>query len=180
MTNLPPSVKLADDEKATPFMLYTEQILARGLLISKQSVRVSIWLRTQNAPDFLRLVNCNVLPMAGAGSIQALSFQEYFIATSQVIAYHMLPPAQDPLDYDPTEPNRKMEPISVLLGSFRFDGRLRMASATSVGVHISVAREMFFSLYEVEISNPAIPKLGVIKVPLMLFRPTFVQIASRT
>jgi len=64
-----------------------------------------------------------------------------------------------------------MEPIS-FYSVIRFDGRLRMASATSVGVHISVARELFFSLYEVEISNPAIPKLAAcIKVPLNAVSP---------
>ena len=167
-------------EKATPVMIYTMNTLARGEVITKDHIRVSTWLRTQGAPDFVGLYNAHVLIFGSSTGIQQASFPEYFVSTQQILAYHLVPPAKEPLDYDPSEPNRKMEPTILLIGSFRFNGHLRMATQSTLNKYLEVARESFFSLYDVEITNPGLPSASALKVPIVLARLNAAILALRS
>ena len=168
------SYALAGDEKITKVVAYTSNIFARGEVVTKEIIRVSTWLRSPMAPHNLFLRNAQVLVFGGPGALQTQVFSEYFLTVSQVIAFHMLPPAQDPVDYDASEPNRKMEPITVLVGTFRFNGHIRMSSQATLEKHLDISREAFMSLYDVEISNPGIPSMGIVKVPMVIVRPNLV------
>ena len=44
---------LAPDEKTALVMLYTNNMLVRGEIVIKESLRVSIWLRTQGVPNYI-------------------------------------------------------------------------------------------------------------------------------
>jgi hypothetical protein len=173
----PPQGKIGADEKITPVMFYTANTLIHGELVTKLSIRVNTLMRTQMVPDYLHLLNARILIFPGAGAVQSLSFQEYFITPSQVIAYHTVPPVQEPLDFDPSEPNRKLASVTILFGSFRLNGSLRISMQTDVQTHLSISREIFLSLYEVKISNPIIPNLGILHIPLVLLRPGQVSFA---
>jgi len=166
-------------EKATPVMVYTTNSLARGEMITKEHLRVSTFLRTQGAPEFVGLYNTQVLIFGGSAGIQQASFSEYFIPTQQILAYHLVPPAKDPPDYDPSEPNRKMEPATLLVGTFRFNGFLRMATQSKLNKYLEVARESFFSFYDVEITNPGLPSASALKVPIVLARLSTAILAIR-
>ena len=109
---------LRPDEKTTPVMLYTHDTLVRGEAVTKQSVlRLNIWLRTDGAPKYIHLLNAQVLVLGG-GATKALSYSELYFPTSRVIGFHTLPPAEEPLDYDPEEANRVMEYVEMLVGTF--------------------------------------------------------------
>ncbi len=90
----------------------------------------------------------------------------------------MAPPAADPPDYDSSEPNRKMEPITIQLGSFRFNGNLRMATQSTLGKYLDTARESFFSLYDVDVSNPLLPSMGVMHTAQVTIRLNSVIFAA--
>jgi len=124
-------------------------------------------------PEFVHLMNAQML-LFGSGAPQSLTYQEFLVPTVTIAAYHMLPPGRDPVDYDESEPNRKMEPCTLLIGTFKMHGYLRMASQLHLAKSLEVGRTSFLSLYDVEISNPTLPNLGVMRVPMMLFRPTMV------
>lgn len=175
----PKSYTLNDGEKATPVMVYTMNTLARGEVITKESLRVSTWLRTQGAPEFVGLYNAQVLVFGSSTGIQQASFLEYFVPTQQILAYHLVPPAKEPLDYDPSEPNRKMEPTLLLIGSFRFNGHLRMATQSNLNRYLEIARESFFSFYDVEITNPGLPSASALKAPIVLARLNTAILALR-
>jgi hypothetical protein len=129
---------------------------------------VSTWLRTPTAPPFLTLYDSQVLFAAGAAV--TLPYRRLFVPAGQVLAYHMIPPAQDPPDYDPKEPNRKMEPTTMLLGPFRMDGHLRMATSVDLGRYLEVMGENYTSLYDVTISLPQRPNMKPLHVPFVLVR----------
>lgn len=169
---------LANDEKFTPVMIYTANALIKGNVISKEPIRVSTWLRTPMAPDYFRLLNANVLMMSIPGSMRSLSFKEYFIPVPQIIAYHLVPPHEDPLDFDETELNRKMEPVVVMVGSFMFKGSVRMSDQINIGTHLDVAHETYYSLYDSEVSNPGIQSMGILQIPLTILRSDLVTFAS--
>lgn len=176
----PKPYTLEASEKASPVMVYTLTTLARGEIITKEQLRVSTFLRTQAAPEFVGLYNAHVLVFGGPGGIQQASFSEYYIPTQNILAYHLVPPVKDPVDYDPSEPNRKMEPAALLVGTFRFSGFLRMATQSNLGKYLELARESFFSFYDVEITNPGLPSASVLKVPIVLARLNAAVLASRS
>lgn len=172
-------IAITENEKISTIMLYCPTLLVRGEVVTTQAMRVSTWLRTQAAPDYMHIHNAQVLLLGSAGPAQSIFFQEYFIPTSQVSAYHLAPPTADPVDYDPSEPNRKMEPVTVLAGAFRFNGVLRMASQTDLSKYLDLTRESFTSLYDVDVTNPSIAGMGTIHVKMALVRSRTVTFAAR-
>jgi len=173
------SYTLVDDEKATLIMAYTQNSLVRGELVHRPAIRLSTWLRTQTAPEYFPLYNAQIIIQGLTGSLQSYTFQEYFLPVQQIIAYHIAPPALDPPDYDPSEPNRKMEPVTVLAGTFRLTAHIRMAIQSNTAKYLETSRENFISLYDVDISNQALPAFGVLHVSIVIARLKMVFISTR-
>jgi hypothetical protein len=160
-------------------MVYGLHGMARGELINKQLVRVSTWLRSVTGITYISLYRAQAVTVTGGGGPQVASYSELHIPINQVVAYHLLPPTQEPLDYDPTEPHRKMLPLILSFGPFRAVGKLRLGETTSLTTHLKTSREAYMSIYDVEVSNPSIPNMGVIKSPLMLVQPSLVFFAVK-
>ncbi len=97
-------------------------------------------------------------------------FYEIHLPLAKVNGFHLLPPAKDPLDYDPNEANRKMEPVTALVGHFKLDGCIRMAAKSDVKKFLEVSRETWMGLYDVAVSHPAIPQFKLSRVPYVLIR----------
>ncbi len=167
---------LAPDEKASLVLVYTQDMLARGELVTKENVRVSIWLRTQGVPEHIQLLNVQVLSLA-VSPARTFSYSEYYLPAGQIVAMHLAPPQADPLDYDPTEANRKMVPLSALIGSFLFKGQMRISTQTGgLGTSLDIAHAPWLSLYDVEITNPSLPQMPAMRVPMALVRPSLISI----
>ncbi len=167
-----PNYKLGPDEKVAPIMIYSPNGIVWGDVIVKSAIRVSTWLRTNMAPDALCLYNAKVLMTNTPNSvtIHPLAVPELHISTSQVLAFFLVPPAKDPLDYDTNEPNRRMDPTTVMAGSARIDGFMRFASLSNLKKYLEVNKENFTPLYDAEITNLAIPSLRAIHVQYVLVR----------
>lgn len=165
---------LAPDEKASTVMMYTPSMLIRGELILRDSMKVSIWPRTQGVPNFIHLLHAQVIQLAG-GQPKTYSKEEVFIPTPELVAFHLAPPAQEPLDYDASEMNRKMQPVQILMGSFVLKANLRISTATDFAASLDVMNAPWISLYDAEITNPMVPQF-VVNVPMMLVRPNKVTI----
>jgi hypothetical protein len=162
---------LRPDEKTTPVMLYTQDALVRGEAVTKQSVfRVNIWLRTDGAPKYIHLLRPQVLVFGGS-PVKPLLYSELYFPTSQVIGFHTLPPTDEPLDYDPDEANRMMEPVEALVGTFVMKGKIRISTQTELGTSLEVARVTWMSVYETEITNPYLPQMPPLHVPMVLVNP---------
>lgn len=170
LTNVTPPYTLEADQKCAQLMIYTQDALYWGEVVVKQVIRVSTWLRTNSAPDRLTLYNARALHTTSNTGVKPMQFTELHLAVSQVMAYHLVPPAHDPIDYDPTEPNRRMQPASMLIGSFRIDGHIRLASQSNLAKFLEITRETFTGIYDAKITNFLMPSLGVISVPFLLVR----------
>jgi len=166
--------ELAPDERSSTVFVYTQTSLIRGDIILRESARVSIWLRTQGVPNFIHVFKANIIQLAGSPP-RNYSKEEVFIPTSEVIGFHLSPPAQDPLDYDPSEANRRMLPVQALAGSFEIKSLLRVSTATDIAAGLDVMNTTWMSLYEAEITNPYVPQLNL-SVPMLLVRPNKVTI----
>lgn len=162
--------ELGIDDKVSQIMVYTEHILCWGEVITKEMVRVSTWLRTNAAPDSVLLYNARSLPSQSTQALKPQVYPELHIPTHHILAYHLLPPAQDPLDYDPRDGLRKLEPVSVLSGPYRFDGNLSIAQKSNLTKFIEITKETYTSIYDVEITYTMMASMGKLKIPMMLFR----------
>ena len=165
--------ELAYDEKIAMVMVYTNTMLARGEVVAKENARVSIWLRTQGVPNYIHLYKPQVISFVGAAP-RNLSFSEMFIPTAQVVAFHLAPPAQDPLDYDAGEANRVMQKLDVMIGSFLLKGNIRISMQTDVATSLDVMRASWMSVYDAEIGNSSLPQFNI-HIPMLLINPNQVN-----
>ena len=165
---------LAPDEKISTVMVYSRNKLIHGDLITKTNVRVSIWLRTQGVPNYIHLLKPQVLLFGGMPP-KSLTYTELFFPAERIIGFHLAPPASEPLDYDPDEANRVMLDVNLILGVFMLKGKVRVSTHADLATSIEVAHVGWLSVYDAEISNPFVPQMPAIKVPMLLVRPTQVS-----
>ncbi len=166
---------LEPDEKITTVMVYTQDMLVRGDVVTKENMRVSIWLRTQGVANYLHLHSPQVISFSGL-TPKTLSYGQIFIPIPQVVGFHIAPPSQDPLDYDSSETNRLMQPAELLIGSFHIKAKFRFSTQTDIANSLEVMRVSWASVYEADISNPQLPQLAM-HVPMLLINPNQVSIA---
>ncbi|NJN80614.1 MAG: hypothetical protein HC797_09190 [Anaerolineales bacterium] len=123
---------LASDEKLATVMVYTHHMFVRGEIVINENLRASIWLRTQNVLNYIHLLKPNVLLFAGAQP-KSISYAEMFVSVNEVIAFHVAPPGEDPIDFDTSELNRVMQFADILLGSFTMKGKIRISTQKRLG-----------------------------------------------
>lgn len=164
---------LEPDEKTAMVMAYTPNMLVRGEVIVKEGLRVSIWLRTQGVPNFVHIIKPQVILIGGA-TPKTLTYSEIFVPTVKVLAFHLAPPAQDPMDYEAGESNRMMQPVDVMVGTFVMKAKLRISTQTDVATSLDVSRTAWMSIYDAAISNPYLPQFNV-QVPMLLVNPSEVS-----
>jgi hypothetical protein len=162
---------IGPDEKSTLVMSYTLDSMIRGEAVTKQAVRVSTWFRTEGAPDYVHLYNLQWITVTG-GPVKPLAFPEAYLALDLIVGFHIMPPAQDPLDYDERETNRVNSPVSMMMGKFLVKGKLRMSPQTDIGTTLSISHTKWMSVYEAEIGCPYLPQMPPMQVPMLVVRPT--------
>jgi hypothetical protein len=158
------------DEKTTTVMAYTQNLFVRGDAVTKQTVRINSWLRTQGMPEYIYMLRAQVLVLGGAAP-KSLSYPEVYLPTATVIGFHLAPPASEPLDYAEDEKNRTMAPVVALVGTFLFKGKLRVSAQTGLGPSLESSRSQWASIYDVEVTNPNLPQMPALAVPLILINP---------
>jgi len=159
---------LTDEEKMTTVMVYSRNKLIHGNLVTKKNVRVNIWLRMQDLPNYLHLLKTEVLIFGGAAP-QSLAYEEYFFPVERVIGFHLAPPASEPLDYDTSELNRSMVDVNIILGMFALKGKVR--ASTDFGSTLEISHSNWLSVYDAQISNPLTPQMPTILTPMLLVNP---------
>lgn len=165
----------AADEKLTPIIAYTANGLVRGEAVTKQAVRVSIWLRTDAAPEYIHLLRAQIVLLCG--TLKVITLPEFYLYTGLVHGFQLAPPAEEPLDYDPNEANRTMIPITALLGTFTLQCKMRVSTQADFNTSLAtITRLTWLSLYEANITNPFLPQMGAIKAPMLLVRPQQVSL----
>jgi hypothetical protein len=161
---------LGPNEKTSTVMFYSQNAFMRGDLVTRENVRVSIWLRTQGVPNYIHLLKAQVLLFSGTPP-KSVAYSELYFPTTEIIAFHLAPPLTDPPDYDPNEANRTMTNVNLLLGAFVVKGKLRISTHTDLATSIEVGRASWLSVYDADIANPFLAQMPPIHVPMMLVRP---------
>lgn len=157
------------DEKVVQLMVYVSGAFYRGEVVAKQLIRVSTWLRMNTAPDHICLYNVKGM-ITTVAAPKLLQYAELHLPTPQIQALHLVPPYTEALDYDATEPNRRMQAVVALLGSFQMEGCMRLTGSLSLKRYLETTREKFTSLYDVKISNLVVNGMSPVTVPFVLVR----------
>lgn len=162
---------LKNNEKQTPVVIYTSNALIHGEVVTTEIVRVNIWLRTDNAPNYAHLLNAQIISLAGTTGVKTLKFDDIYVPTNEIIAYHVAPGVEIDLDYMENEVNRRMVPVQAISPElFTLKAEMRISTQTEMGVTLEVGKTRWLSLYNISISNPHLPTM-VIQTPMMLIRP---------
>ena len=165
--------ELKDDEKITPVMLYTEDALYHGRLITRKMVRVNIFLRTEGAPTYLHLREAQIINPGN--TIRTKKFDEIFVPTKSIIGFHTAPEVEIELDYEVQEKNRRMMPVTAILSSFSIYSSIRISTQAVLSSALDIIRMEWFSLYDAKITNPYLPQMNV-QVPMLIMRPEKVSL----
>lgn len=174
-----PIDNLAPDETVSPVMIYTPRTLSWGQLITKKAIRANVILRSTVVPDYLVIYRAHTLGLQGSELTKPIPFEELHIPTENIVGFHLMPPHEEAPDYDPDEINRKMEPVTVLVGPFFFHGHVRMSTQTDLGTFLGVTKTLFTSLYDVEIAHISNTSMKPIHVPMCQIRRTFALFGNR-
>lgn len=159
-------------------MLYTQDTLVSGEVVTKQAVlRVNIWLRSDGAPKYMHILKPHIVLFDRGPAPIALTYSELYFPVSQLIAFHTMPPTDEPLDYDPTEENRMMQEVQVLVGTFVMKGKIRVSTQTEVVQSLEIVGAALVSLYDVEIANLHVSQMPVVQTPMVLLNPSHVAFA---
>ncbi len=163
------------DEKLTPVMVYTKNMLIRAEVLTKQNVRVGIWLRTDGAPRYMTLLRPQLLVFGGRAP-RSTSYAELLLPVEECIAFHIIPPTSDGIDYDEQEKNRVNFPLELLLGSFLFKGKVRISTQADMASTLEVTKAPWLSIYEFNVSNYMLPQFSL-NVQMGLIRPNIASFA---
>lgn len=161
---------LALDEKTTTVVLYARNKLIHGDLVTLRDVRVGLWLRMQDLPNYLHLLDAELLLLNGAVP-QTLRYAECYFPTERVIGFHVAPPAADFLDYDADEGSRSMVEAEIVLGAFLLKGNVRLSMQVDFASNLEVLHMTWLSVFDAEVSNLIFPDLPHFHVPAMLVSP---------
>ncbi len=161
---------LREDDKATAVMAYTRSEMVWGDVITPKAIRVGIWFKTDMAPSMLNLYAVHVLSLTGDEVTRPMPYNHIAIPMRLVVAFHPMPNVQEPIAYDPKEPNRKMEPVVASVGSLQMQGSLRMATASNLRQFLDVNRDEYTSLFDVAISHPRMPQGRTFHLPHAVVR----------
>jgi len=164
---------LAPDEKATVVMIYTQNSLVRGELVTKQSARINIWLRMQSQVYYVHIHKPQVVVMGG-GLTKSVVYDELHFPIAQILGFHPVHANNESLDYDADEPNRAMKDVNLLLGSFNVKGKLRISTHTDFATTMEVAHSGWLSVYDAEVLPLFVQGFPTMHAPLMLVNPMYV------
>lgn len=166
----PVEIHANDEEVISTVMVFTAKEMIWGEVVTKKSLRVSLWLRSVAIPQFIHMYNANVMQVGPTGASKPQFLPHLFIPTLLVLAFHLKPPAADPPDFDPNEPMRKLDAVKCFVGQFQFDGFFRMSVHTDFEHFLEVSKEAYATMYDISITCPVIPGMAPIKVPFTTVR----------
>jgi hypothetical protein len=158
------------DECLSAVMVYTPAGIVWGEVLIKSAIRASLWLRSHAAPEHIKFSNARFISLTQKNQIKPTVHSELHIHTPQILAYHLVPPNADPIDYDPNDQNQSMIPVFIILNTFFLEGYLWLSIHSNLGKSLELSHDTFLPVYNAKISSPDLPSFGTIAVPHVLIR----------
>jgi len=163
-------ITIDSEEKLVPIMIYTHHRLIWGKLIVKNIIRVSTLLQTDVAPKCLDLTEAQVILFGAGSDTKSLKFPLLHVEIDQIIAYHILPPADESPYYEENEQNRIMQPVTTIVGIFQFSGSIRISQQSNLKTYLGVQKGTFLPIFNATMTCPLIPSIKGVRSPFTLIR----------
>ena len=173
-----PFINVTEDEVTTAVMVYTSQGILWGNLTHHNMVMPSRILTGVPPPEFLALADAQAMFLEHNFLAKPIKHHQLMIPARTILGFHLMPPAKDQLDYDPTEPNRIMSPVTLYMGALVIKGNLRIAAIATVKTSVEVLKADFLTVYDIEISHPSTPKMSPIRSNMGYFRVNSLLLAE--
>ena len=165
---------LGEDDRSIQVMIHTNTGISWGHMVHKQAVLPERILTGVTVPDYISLYDAQTLTAQGNFISKPIKYSELHIPYDAITAFHLMPPNESQLDYDPAEPNRIMVPISAHVGAFIFQAQMRISNQTTVRNSLGIAKADFIGVYDVEISHPSNPNMKPIRSNYALLRRMYI------
>ena len=172
-------ITLQPGEITTSMMFYTEESIIWGDIVHHESILASRILTGVTVPEYITLHNGQILFAQLNYMGKPIKQNAIHIPTNKINAFHLTPPQKDQLDYDPTEPNRLMAPIEILLPPFKIQANMRISEVTTVESNLKVLKSNFITFYDAETVHANNPNMKAIKTNLILVRPRAALFAEK-
>lgn len=169
------SYALSPEEKASQVMVGTPDMLLWGDLITKQQVRMSIYLNTL-AEDFIPLHRVKLLFLAPTQQVAPVEKPTLFVKQEEILLFLAMHDTE-PLP-DETE-TRKYEPIEVFAGSYQIEGNLLKSPFSTLENMLMVSRAPYLPIYEATVRHVAKPWLGTFPATLVQVRRDRLLVGER-
>lgn len=170
--------ELQPDEKATPVMVYTQDALIWGKVITKKTLMASRVLIGVSVPDFITVIDAQNMPTVGSQLLKPQKYESFFLPVNKILGYHLVPPSIEPYDFDENEPNRAMKSVVIQVGAFNFNANLRISTQTSIKNFLGVSKAQFIPVYDLEVLHPYNNNLKPVKTNMALVRREAVFFAT--
>lgn len=151
-----PPYTLAPDEKSTQVMIGTANALIWGDLVTKEQVRMSIYLNTL-AESFVPLYDAKILFLAPTEQTAPIGRAAVHIRQEEILLFFVMHD-DEPLP-DETE-TRKYEPVEAIIGPYQMEGSIVKAPVSSLHNALLSSRATYTLIYNATVRHVAHSWLG--------------------
>jgi hypothetical protein len=170
-----PAYALGPDEKATQVIVGTSDMLIWGKLVTKESVRTSVFLNTL-AEEFVPLHDTKVLFLAPTQQATPVERPSLFIKLEEILLFFAL---SDPEPLPEETETQHYVPIEAIIGSYQIEGKILKPPMSTMQNMLLVSRANYLPIYEATVRHVAKPWLGTISARLVQSRRARLTIVSR-
>jgi hypothetical protein len=150
------SYTLRPDEKASQVMVGTDHALIWGDLVTKEGVRLSVFLNTL-AEDFVPLHDVKILFLAPTQQVSPKERASLHVKLEEITLFFVL---DDPEPLPDEPETQRYEPMEVIGGSYHVEGKILKAPMATLENMLLVSRSAYMPVYEATIRHVAKPWLG--------------------
>lgn len=162
------TIELKQTEVTTPMMFYTPTGLIWGDIVHHESILATRILTGITIPEYITVYDAHIMFAQVNHIAKPVKRKEVYLPAKQINMYHLTPPQEDQIDYDPTEPNRVMSPVNIFVPPFSVKGNMRISEITTVKSTLEVLKSDFITFYNLEITHTNNPNMKPIR-PNMAF-----------
>lgn len=150
------SYTLRPDEKVSQVMVGTAHALIWGDLVTRESVRLSVFLNTL-AEDFVPLHDVKILFLAPTQQVPPQERSTLHVKLEEIMLFLVMDDPEPLLEETETQ---RYEPMEVISGSYQIEGTILKSPVATLENMLLVSRSAYMPVYEATIRHVAKPWLG--------------------
>jgi len=147
---------LESDQKATPVMIGTSDMLLWGDLVIKEHLRLGGFLNTL-AEAFVPLHDAKILFLAPVQQNAPVNRPAIFVKLEEILWFYSM----DETDPLPEQSElRQLETIEILIGSYQIEGSILKSPVALLQNMLLVAKDTYMPVYKATVRHVSKPWLG--------------------